>query len=147
MPDIFIPEKRAIIMRSVRNKNTLPELIVQSLLRDLGVEYDREKKLINCFPDIIVSDMKKVIFIHGCFWHGHTCARGHLPQTNKPFWEAKIIKNKERDLKNYIELSDAGWEYLVIWGCELKKRKLNLLIDKLSMFIFLRGVEKCLGIV
>ncbi|MDR0605382.1 MAG: very short patch repair endonuclease, partial [Bacteroidales bacterium] len=109
-------------MTSVRNKNTLPELIVQSLLRDIGVEYEREKKLLNCRPDIIIQDMKKVIFIHGCFWHGHDRRRGQLPETNREFWEDKITKNKERDLRNYAELNEAGWDYLVIWGCEIKKK-------------------------
>ena len=112
MPDIFAPEKRTSIVSSVRNKDTLPELIVQSLLRDIGVEYEREKKLLNCRPDIILSDMKKVIFIHGCFWHGHDCKRGHLPETNKSFWESKIAKNKARDKKNYIELNEARWDCL-----------------------------------
>lgn len=135
MPDIFTPEKRATIMSSVRNKNTLPELIVQSLLRDIGAEYEREKKLLNCRPDIIIQDMKKVIFIHGCFWHGHDCKRGHLPETNRPFWEHKIACNQERDLKNYAELNEAGWDYLVIWGCEIKKRNLDSLINKLKLFI------------
>jgi DNA mismatch endonuclease Vsr len=122
-------------MRSVKNKNTLPELIIQSLLRDIGVEYEREKELLNCRPDIIIPDIRKVIFIHGCFWHGHSCKRGQLPETNKPFWENKITKNKERDLKNYTELSNAGWDYLVIWGCEIKKKNLDLLIEKINFFI------------
>jgi len=122
-------------MRSVKNKNTLPELIIQSLLRDIGVEYEREKGLLNCRPDIIMADIKKAIFINGCFWHGHNCKRGQLPETNKLFWEIKIAKNKERDLRNYAELKDAGWDYLVIWGCEIKKRKLDLLVDKISTFI------------
>jgi DNA mismatch endonuclease Vsr len=110
MPDIFTPEKRTSIMRSVRNKNTLPELIVQSLLSDIGVEYEREKKLLNCRPDIIIADMKKVVFIHGCFWHGHDCKRGKLPESNKLFWENKITQNKTRDQKNYTELNAAGWD-------------------------------------
>jgi DNA mismatch endonuclease Vsr len=135
MPDIFTPEKRTSIMSSVRNKNTLPELIVQSLLRDIGVEYEREKKLLNCRPDIIISDMKKVIFIHGCFWHGHDCKRGQLPETNRSFWENKIAKNKMRDQKNYVELNDSGWDYLIIWGCEIKKRNLNNLIERIEGFL------------
>ena len=142
MSDIFALEKRVSIMRSVRNKNTLPELIIQSLLRDIGVEYEREKELLNCRPDIIISDIRKVIFIHGCFWHGHSCKRGQLPETNMLFWENKMAKNKERDLKNYLELSNAGWDYLVIWGCEIKKRNLNLLIDNISRFILSKGTEK-----
>jgi len=135
MPDIFAPEKRVSIMRSVKNTNTLPELIIQSLLRDIGVEYERERELLNCRPDIIIPDIRKVIFIHGCFWHGHSCKRGKLPETNKLFWEDKITKNKERDLRNYIELSNAGWDYLVIWGCEIKKRNLNELIEEIRRFI------------
>jgi DNA mismatch endonuclease Vsr len=99
-------------MSSVRNKNTLPELIVQSLLRDIGIDYEREKKLLNCRPDIIISDMKKVIFIHGCFWHGHDCRRGRLPETNKPFWEDKIAKNKTRDQKT---MSSLIWRDGIIW--------------------------------
>jgi DNA mismatch endonuclease Vsr len=142
MPDIFTPEKRKNIMRSVKNKDTLPELIVQSLLRDIGVEYEREKTLLNCRPDIIISDIKKVIFIHGCFWHGHSCKRGQLPKTNKSFWESKIMVNKERDLKNYSELTNAGWDYLVIWGCEIKKRTLNMLVDRISKFIFSKESER-----
>jgi len=139
MPDIFTTDKRSNIMCSVRNKNTLPELIIQSLLRDIVVEYEREKELLNCRPDIIIPDIRKVIFIHGCFWYGHSCKRGKLPETNKLFWEAKISKNKERDLRNYAELSNAGWEYLVIWGCEIKKKNLDFLIEKLSQFIFIKG--------
>jgi DNA mismatch endonuclease Vsr len=135
MPDIYTLEKRTSIMSSVKNKNTLPELIIQSILRDIGFEYEREKKVLNCRPDIIICDIRKVIFIHGCFWHGHDCKRGQLPETNNLFWETKIAKNKERDLRNYNELNDAGWEYLVIWGCEIKKKNLNCLIEKLSVFI------------
>jgi len=135
MPDIFAPEKRISIMRSVKNKNTLPELIIQSLLRNIGVEYEREKRLLNCRPDIIIADIRKVIFINGCFWHGHSCKRGQLPETNRLFWEDKIAKNKERDLRNYAELSNAGWDYLVIWGCEIKKKNLDFLVDKIHSFI------------
>jgi DNA mismatch endonuclease Vsr len=138
MPDIFTPEKRTDIMSSVRNKNTLPELIVQSLLRDIGFEYEQEKRLLNCRPDIIISNMKKVIFIHGCFWHGHDCKRGQLPETNKPFWESKIAKNKARDQKNYVELNEAGWDYLIIWGCEIKKRNIDALIEKIDKFLMTR---------
>jgi DNA mismatch endonuclease Vsr len=138
MPDIFTSEKRTDIMNSVRNKNTLPELIVQSLLRDIGVEYEREKRLLNCRPDIIMSDMKKVIFVHGCFWHGHDCKRGQLPETNKLFWESKIAKNKVRDQKNYVELNEAGWDYLIIWGCEVKKRGIDVLIEKIDRFLTTR---------
>jgi len=136
MPDIFTTDKRSSIMRSIKNKNTLPELIIQSLLRDIGVEYERGRELLNCRPDILIPDIKKVIFVHGCFWHGHSCKRGQLPETNKLFWENKITKNKERDLRNYTELSNTGWEYLVIWGCEIKKKNLDILIKKIYSFLY-----------
>jgi len=135
MPDIFVPEKRANIMRSVRNKNTLPELIIQSLLRDIGAKYERERELLNCRPDIIIEDIKKVLFIHGCFWHGHNCRRGLLPETNRQFWENKITVNKKRDILNFSELNNAGWDHLVICGCEIKKKNLENLIDKIRFFI------------
>ena len=134
MPDIFTPEKRANIMRSVKNKNTSPELIILSLLKNIEIKYDCQKGLINCRPDIIISDIKKVIFIHGCFWHGHSCKRGQLPETNRLFWESKINKNRERDLKNYYELNNAGWDYLVIWACEIKKKNIDYLLSKIKHF-------------
>jgi DNA mismatch endonuclease Vsr len=136
MPDIFDTEKRSEIMRSVKNKDTLPELIVQSLIRDLGIEYERNYKVLCCKPDIVISAIHKVIFIHGCFWHGHTCKRGQLPATNSAFWEAKITKNKERDKRNYAELEENGWDYLVLWGCELKKKNLEKLVDKITRFLY-----------
>jgi DNA mismatch endonuclease Vsr len=91
--------------------------------------------LLNCRPDIIIPDIKKVIFIHGCFWHGHDCQRGHLPKTNNQFWANKIFRNQERDLKNYAELNKAGWYYLIIWACEIKKHNLDNLIGKLRDYI------------
>ena len=135
MPDIFTPDKRTEIMRSIKNKNTLPELIIHSLLRDIEVEYERSRKILNCRPDIIITDLRKVIFIHGCFWHGHSCKRAQLPETNRIFWENKINKNKERDLRNYTELNKEGWDILVIWGCEIKKSNLNCLIDIIKQFL------------
>jgi len=136
MPDIFDKEKRSDIMRSVKNTDTLPELIVQSLIRDLGIEYKRNYKILCCKPDIVITEIHKVIFIHGCFWHGHTCKRGQLPSTNRPFWEAKITKNMERDKRNYAELKENGWDYLVIWGCDLKKRNFEELIDRIKRFLY-----------
>ncbi|GHT79435.1 very short patch repair endonuclease [Spirochaetia bacterium] len=135
MTDIFSKEKRSEIMQSVKNKDTLPELIVQSYLRDLEVSYERNTTVLHCKPDIVIEPIHKVIFIHGCFWHGHTCNRGHLPVTNSAFWEAKIAKNKARDAKNYVELAGAGWNFLVIWGCEIKKKNIGVLKDKIARFL------------
>ncbi|MDR2409512.1 MAG: very short patch repair endonuclease, partial [Bacteroidales bacterium] len=97
MADKFSKEKRSEIMRTVKHKDTLPELIIQSLIRDMGIAYERESRILNTKPDIVIPEMKKVFFINGCFWHGHICKRGKLPETNRVFWEEKIKKTKERD--------------------------------------------------
>jgi DNA mismatch endonuclease Vsr len=135
MPDIFNKEKRSEVMRAVKHKDTLPELIVQSLIRDMGIEYERESRIYNTKPDIIIQDLKKALFINGCFWHGHKCRKGKLPVSNKEYWENKINKTKSRDKKNYKELKSNGWDYLVIWECEIKKKNLDNLIIKITKFL------------
>jgi DNA mismatch endonuclease Vsr len=135
MPDIFSKEKRSSVMRAVRHKNTLPELIIQSLIRDMGIDYERETRVFNSKPDIVILDMKKAFFVNGCFWHGHKCRRGKLPSTNTGYWENKIKKTKKRDKRNQTELKSNGWNYLVIWECEIKKRKLDVLIRKIAEFL------------
>jgi DNA mismatch endonuclease Vsr len=135
MADKFSKEKRSSVMRAVRHKNTLPELIIQSLIRDMGIEYERETRVFNSKPDIVIPDMKKVFFINGCFWHGHTCRRGKLPASNTQYWETKITKTKERDKRNYADLKSNGWDYLVIWECEIKKKEMDILINKIADFL------------
>jgi G:T-mismatch repair DNA endonuclease (very short patch repair protein) len=78
---------------------------------------------------------EKAIFVNGCFWHGHTCKKAHLPAENLEFWRNKVEINKKRDLRNYVELEAKGWKYLVVWECELKKKDENLLIDRLKEFM------------
>jgi DNA mismatch endonuclease Vsr len=135
MPDIFSKEKRSEVMRAVKHRDTLPELIIQSLIRDMGVIYERESRILNTKPDIVIPEMKKVFFINGCFWHGHTCRRGKLPEANRIFWEEKVNKTKERDGRNYEELKSNGWDYLIIWECEIKKKKMDILISKITNFL------------
>ena len=135
MADKFSKEKRSSVMRAVRHKNTLPELIIQSLIRDMGIDYEREMRVFNSRPDIVIPDMKKAFFINGCFWHGHTCRRGKLPSSNTQYWENKITKTKKRDKRNYADLKSNGWKYLVIWECEIKKKKMDVLINKIAEFL------------
>jgi DNA mismatch endonuclease Vsr len=135
MADKFSKEKRSEVMRAVKHKDTLPELIIQSLIRDMGVVYERESRILNTRPDIVIPEMKKVFFINGCFWHGHTCRRGKLPEDNHVFWEEKIKKTKERDNRNYKELKSSGWDYLIIWECEIKKKNMDILIHKIINFL------------
>lgn len=136
MSDIFDPKKRSEIMSKVKNKGTSPELYIRKLLCEMGYRHYRLKSpTLPCNPDIVYPGMKKAIFINGCFWHGHDCNRGHLPETNHDFWEKKIAHNKERDTNNYAALKQLGWDYLVIWQCEIKKSKESELRKRLNDFL------------
>ena len=136
MSDVFDPEKRSSIMRNVKNKGTDPEMYVRELLCKMGYRHYRIKSpTLPCNPDIVYPGMKKAIFINGCFWHGHDCNRGHLPETNHEIWEKKITNNKERDKNNYVALKELGWDYLIIWQCEIMKSKESNLCKILSDFL------------
>lgn len=118
--DVFSREKRSQIMSRVSGKNTKPELVVRSLLHNMGYRFRLHRKDLPGKPDITLSRYKKVIFVHGCFWHGHTdCPRSKRPTTNKIFWREKLDKNKERDKKSVRNLKELGWKVLVIWTCEV----------------------------
>ena len=135
MSDIFDSEKRSEIMKKVRNKDTSPELFVRKLLTMLGYRYRLSTPKLNCRPDIVFPSRKKVIFVNGCFWHGHDCKRGHLPESNKKFWTEKIQKNVARDQLNYDECTQKGWQYLVIWQCDIKISNVENLKSQLVDFL------------
>lgn len=108
-------------MGKVKSKNTTPELTVRRLLHALGYRYRLHAKDIPGRPDIIFRTRKKVIFVHGCFWHRHSCPNGQrTPKTHINFWENKFEKNKERDQRTLALLKQLGWECLVVWECEVK---------------------------
>ncbi len=120
-------------MRAVKSKNTKPELIVRKLVYSLGYRYRLHRKDLPGQPDLVFGKMRKVIFVHGCFWHGHDCKRGaRLPKENAEYWSKKITRNRERDAQHEAELNTAGWSYLIVWECELKY--LSSLEDKLRLF-------------
>lgn len=135
MADIFDEEKRSKIMSKVKNKNTEPELIIRKLLSEAGYKYRLNCKHIPCKPDIVFPGKKKAIFVNGCFWHGHDCQRGRLPEKNKEFWQQKIKKNRERDARNYTSLTELGWDYMIIWQCEIKKAAMGEILDRLRNFL------------
>jgi len=136
MPDVFDKAKRSEIMSAVKNKGTKQEILVRDLLCRLGFnKYRLNTPQLKCSPDIVFVGLKKAIFVNGCFWHGHDCSRGTLPSSNIDFWKNKINTNKERDLHNYAELESKGWDYLVIWQCEISKKNMALLEEKVRMFM------------
>lgn len=108
-------------MSRVRNKRTSPEESVATLLRHLGVKYQRNDKTLPGKPDFAVRSAEVAIFVNGCFWHGHTnCTRAKLPDTNVEFWRSKIATNKRRDRRAARKLRQSGWRFLTIWQCALR---------------------------
>jgi DNA mismatch endonuclease (patch repair protein) len=111
-------------MSRIRGKNTNPEMTIRRLIHSLGYRYRLHYKKLPGKPDLAFPSRKKVIFVHGCFWHGHEgCTKGKLPKSNLGFWEPKIAKNKKRDEEKHGEIQVLGWQVLTIWQCELKDLK------------------------
>lgn len=111
-------------MRAVRSKDTAPELKVRRLAHALGFRFRLHRKDLPGSPDLVFSARRAVIFVHGCFWHGHDCKRGaREPKTNADYWRRKISRNKDRDAQVADALVGAGWRSLVIWECEMRDKE------------------------
>lgn len=119
--DIWDQQKRSKVMARIKAKDTKPELIVRRYLYARGFRYRKNVKTLPGTPDIVLRKYKTIIFIHGCFWHGHILD-GHIPHTNSDFWRAKIERNQRRDEKNKQDLKSMGWNVITIWECQLKKK-------------------------
>lgn len=130
MPDRFTPQERSRIMSLVKGRDTKPEKIVRSLLHMMGYRFRLHRNDLPGKPDIVLPKRRKAIFVHGCFWHGHAgCRRAARPKSNADFWDKKIDANMARDKKTQAELKNSGWDFLVIWQCEMKdleKLQVNL---------------------
>lgn len=123
-----------IRMQTVRREGTEPELAVRRILHGMGYRYRLHKKDLPGTPDIVLVGRRKIIFIHGCFWHGHkNCRRAKLPTNNIETWRRKIEVNKMRDSRNTAELSSLGWHILVLWECEVAD--LSLVRERLTQFL------------
>ena len=133
MTDTRTPEQRTAIMRAVGTKNTGPELLVRRLLHAEGYRFRLHRKSLPGSPDIVLPGRKKAIFVHGCFWHGHGCAKGRLPKSRKTYWGKKIAANHARDAANISALQRLGWSTLVVWQCETKLT--NRLTRRLVRFV------------
>jgi DNA mismatch endonuclease (patch repair protein) len=121
--DIVSPEKRSDMMSGIRGKDTKPEIIVRSLLHRLGYRFRLHRTDLPGRPDIVLPKWQTVIFVNGCYWHGHEdCHLFRLPKTRTDFWTNKIEGNRIRDQRNYAALIDAGWKVLIIWECAVSKK-------------------------
>jgi DNA mismatch endonuclease, patch repair protein len=115
------PEQRSRIMRAVKGRDTGPELVVRSLTHRMGYRFRLHRKDLPGKPDLVFPRLHKAVFVHGCFWHGHDCARGaRVPVQNRVYWMRKVERNRERDEKSRVSLEKLGWRALVVWECELK---------------------------
>jgi DNA mismatch endonuclease (patch repair protein) len=134
--DTFSKSKRSEIMSKVSGKDTKPEILVRKYLFSKGFRYRKNVNGLPGKPDIVLPKYKTIIFIHGCFWHGHrNCEASQLPESNIEYWTKKISSNIKRDSQNKKTLKTLGWNVIVIWECELKtknrKKRLSSIVNKL----------------
>lgn len=120
MADIVSPEKRSAMMAGIRGKDTRPEIIIRKALFARGLRYLVHDKRLPGKPDLVFPKRKAVIFVEGCFWHGHDCHLFKMPSTRQDFWKTKISVNRQRDARVRADLQELGWRYLTVWECALK---------------------------
>lgn len=125
-------EKRRALMGRVKNRDTKPEISVRRLMHRLGYRFRLHRADMPGSPDLVFPSRRKAIFVHGCFWHQHSCKRGAPPSSNTEFWHKKLERNRQRDKDVSRKLKESGWEVIVIWECELNdERKLERRINRL----------------
>lgn len=140
--DVHDKKTRSYNMSQIKGKDTKPEEIVRKFLFSKGFRYRKNDKRLPGTPDIVLPKYRTVIFVNGCFWHGHEgCRYFVVPKTNTEFWLNKINNNKERDRRNHESLIAAGWKVIVIWECSLKTTARNEYLNKLSNEIGSADVE------
>ena len=129
MTDIISAEQRSLVMSRIRNKNTKPELQIRRLVHALGYRFRLHGCNLPGRPDLVFPGLRKIIFVHGCFWHRHEkCSYAKLPKSNRKFWTPKLNANRKRDNRNMRLLEDMGWSCFVVWECELDDPSLSIRI-------------------
>ena len=124
MADVLTPKQRSFNMSRIRSRDTKPEIIVRSIVHQLGYRYRLHKKDLPGKPDLVLARHRKIIDVRGCFFHMHNCKYGKVvPATNKKFWQDKRLANVERDKRNLCILKKDGWRVMVIWECETQHRE------------------------
>lgn len=135
MADRVTPDKRSRMMAQVKGRNTRPEIVVRRVLHGMGYRFRLHRKDLPGCPDIVLPKHHKIIFVHGCFWHGHAgCRRSARPSSNQEFWNRKIDANIARDTSNIFILEHMGWKVLVIWECKTRSaEELNAVLTDFMM--------------
>ena len=135
MADNHSEEVRSKNMSHIRSTNSKPEEVVRKYLFSQGFRYRKNVRTLPGCPDIVLPKYKTVVFVNGCFWHKHDCPRFVWPSSNEEYWRPKILKNVERDQANIILLRNTGWNVVVVWECELKKKVREERLEKLCVQI------------
>ena len=140
MADVLTPDQRHRNMVAIHSVSTKPELKLRHTLWNLGFRYRVNNKRLPGTPDVILPKYKTVIFVHGCFWHGHKgCKNYTVPNTNTEFWTAKVARNQERDQDVWRKLEAKGWAVIIVWECELKKKQFEETVNRVEKEIFANG--------
>jgi DNA mismatch endonuclease (patch repair protein) len=141
VPDIVDAATRSRMMSGIRSKNTKPEILIRKALHRRGFRYRLHSPNVPGRPDMVFPKLRAVIFVNGCFWHGHDCPLYRLPSTKTEFWRNKIGRNIERDLEVRRKLSGCGWRHLTIWECAIRgpnKIGLKKAVDKCTRWLLLK---------
>lgn len=133
MMGVYEKGTRSYTMSRVKSKDTRPELMVRKALFAYGFRFRKNDRRYAGCPDIVLPKYKTIIFVNGCFWHGHEACRGScLPKSNTDYWSGKIARNIQRDKRNYENLRDADWNVIVIWECELRR---SLFEERIALLV------------
>lgn len=135
MADIVDKETRSRMMANISSRNTKPEIFIRSELHKLGFRFRKNVKNIKGTPDLLLRKHSALIFIHGCFWHGHDCRYFKMPKTRKEFWINKIESNKKRDANTISILKKDGWRICIIWECATKSNKRTGYVSQIAKWI------------
>lgn len=140
MSDVLTPVQRHRNMAAIRSASTKPERGLRHALWHQGFRYRINDKTLPGRPDIVLPKYRTVIFVHGCFWHGHKDCRYYtVPQTNTEFWMAKIARNQERDQEVWRKLEAKGWSVVIVWECQLKKSNIDSTVARIAEEIVRNG--------
>lgn len=133
--DTLTPAQRSDRMSRVRSRDTKPELMVRRMVHKMGYRYRLHRRDLPGIPDLVFPSRRTIIFVHGCFWHGHACKRARLPRTHVVFWREKQSYNRVRDSANRRRLRRLGWKVTVVWECQLR----DVLAVQKRLAAFLEG--------
>ncbi len=134
--DTLSTKQRSGVMSRIHGKDTTPELIVRRLVHSLGYRYRLHVRKLPGSPDLVFASRRKVIFVHGCFWHRHSCRKGRsMPTTREEFWRTKLEANRRRDNRSRRALRAQSWKVLVIWECQTRPKKYDRLRERITKFL------------